>query len=458
MRFRVPKDLISTVGKPQILYSLRTKDAREAKRLSFLHSYNMETYFNDLRSALAHNSPLPQRDFSVSPSGINAEPVTVTRQSNSSSGEPIPVPNPQRKIFHFSDIWERYKSESRLSVGSIADFRTHISRFVAYLGDRDISEYTKEDIRRYKDLMLDFPAYVYNLNEIKDFEKFVEDKKRKNPNYRRIAITTVKHKCVGVIKSVFAYAYENGYIDTNPADSITVIERKQKATSAKRLPFSDNELSAIFSSSFYASKDKYRGLMKEDRRDYQLLVLMGLLTGARLQEIARLELSDIGQENGIYYAYIHGEEGTSRTVKTASSVRRIPLHSKLLDFGFAEYIQRLKAKGRRYLFSTLFDRKEIRGNVGHYFSKWFARFLNSLLITEASKCFHSFRHTLKRKMRNANIPPQIYDAYQGHSTKDISSSYGRDEYNMGYSLEVLSEHIERIKFDKINFAPFNLLD
>ena len=51
MRFRVPKDLISTVGKPQILYSLRTKDAKEAKRLSFLHSYNMETYFNDLRSA-----------------------------------------------------------------------------------------------------------------------------------------------------------------------------------------------------------------------------------------------------------------------------------------------------------------------------------------------------------------------------------------------------------------------
>ncbi|MBR5298647.1 MAG: hypothetical protein IKU36_00185, partial [Bacteroidales bacterium] len=58
---------ISTVGKPQILYSLRTKDAREAKRLSFLHSYNMETYFNDLRSALAHNFPLPQRDFTVSP-------------------------------------------------------------------------------------------------------------------------------------------------------------------------------------------------------------------------------------------------------------------------------------------------------------------------------------------------------------------------------------------------------
>ena len=65
MRFRVPKDLIPTVGKPQILYSLRTKDAKEAKRLSFLHSYNMETYFNDLRSALAHNSPLPQRDFTV---------------------------------------------------------------------------------------------------------------------------------------------------------------------------------------------------------------------------------------------------------------------------------------------------------------------------------------------------------------------------------------------------------
>jgi len=458
MRFRVPKDLIPTVGKPQILYSLRTKDAREAKRLSFLHSYEMECYFNDLRHSLRNNTPVPQRDFTVIPNGIDAAPVRTTVQTVPSSSDARPTPKTPKKMFPFSDIWERYKNESRLSVGSIADFRTHITRFIAYLGDRDISEYTKEDIRRYKDLMLEFPAYVYNLNEIKDFDKFVEDKKRKNPNYRRIAITTVKHKCVGVIKSVFAYAYENGYIAINPADSITVLERKQTSSSSKRLPFSDNELSAIFSSSFYASKEKYRGLMKEDRRDYQLLVLMGLLTGARLQEIARLELSDIGQENGIYYAYIHGEEGTSRTVKTASSVRRIPLHSKLLDFGFAEYIQRLKAKGRRYLFPTLFDRKEIRGNVGHYFSKWFARFLNRLLITDASKCFHSFRHTLKRKMRNAGIPPQIYDAYQGHSTKDVSSSYGRDEFNMGYSLEVLSEYLERIKFDKINFAPFSLLE
>ena len=89
MRFRVPKDLIPTVGKPQILYSLRTKDAREAKRLSFLHSYEMETYLNDLRSALAHNSPLPQRDFTVIPNGIATKPVTVIRQSNSSSGELI---------------------------------------------------------------------------------------------------------------------------------------------------------------------------------------------------------------------------------------------------------------------------------------------------------------------------------------------------------------------------------
>ena len=205
---------------------LTPNEGRKGSQEAVLHhSYQMETYFNDLRSALAHNSPLPQRDFTVIPNGISAEPVTVMRQSNSSSGEAIPAPKPQRKIFHFSDIWERYKNESRLSVGSIADFRTHITRFVAYLGDRDISDYTKEGIRRYKDPMLDFPAYVYNLNEIKDFEKFVEDKKRKNPNYRRIAITTVKHKCVGVIKSVFAYAYENGYIPTNPADSITVIER-----------------------------------------------------------------------------------------------------------------------------------------------------------------------------------------------------------------------------------------
>ena len=112
MRFRVPKDLIPTVGKPQILYSLRTKDAREAKRLSFLHSYEMETYFNDLRHSLRNNTPLPQRDFTVIPNGIDAVPVRTTVRTVPSSSDARPAPKTPKKMFPFSDIWERYKLES----------------------------------------------------------------------------------------------------------------------------------------------------------------------------------------------------------------------------------------------------------------------------------------------------------------------------------------------------------
>jgi hypothetical protein len=44
-RMRVPRNLLSLVGKKEIFYSLRTKDPAEAKRLSHIHSYNFSKCF-----------------------------------------------------------------------------------------------------------------------------------------------------------------------------------------------------------------------------------------------------------------------------------------------------------------------------------------------------------------------------------------------------------------------------
>ena len=43
----------------------------------------------------------------------------------------------------------------------------------------------------------------------------------------------------------------------------------------------------------------------------------------------------------------------------------------------------------------------------------------------------------------AQAEKSIADAYQGHSTGDVASSYGRDEYNMGYGLEILMRNLEK---------------
>ena len=176
-----------------------------------------------------------------------------------------------------------------------------------------------------------------------------------------------------------------------------------------------------------------------------------------MEELARLTLNDIGIEDGIHFIHIHGEENTSRRVKTASSYRRIPLPSRLIEMGFGTYVARLERRGEKQLFPSLFLTKEINGKVTHYFSRWFATLLDKLGITDKTKTFHSFRHTVKRLMREAGIEKAIVDCYQGHTTTDIASSYGRDEYNMGYSLSTLFTQLEKINYDIANLKGIELL-
>ena len=68
------------------------------------------------------------------------------------------------------------------------------------------------------------------------------------------------------------------------------------------------------------------GLVKKD--DQKWGALLGLYTGARLREIAQLDVADIRQEGGIWYLDINGD-GPNKSLKTPAAKRRVPVHSEL---------------------------------------------------------------------------------------------------------------------------------
>ena len=41
--------------------------------------------------------------------------------------------------------------------------------------------------------------------------------------------------------------------------------------------------------------------------------------------------------------------------------------------------------------------------------------------------FHSFRHLVKRQLRNAKVQKGLIDALQGQEAKDVADRYGLDE-------------------------------
>jgi integrase len=67
-------------------------------------------------------------------------------------------------------------------------------------------------------------------------------------------------------------------------------------------------------------------------------------------------------------------------------------------------------------------------------------------MTDKRKVFHSFRHTVKKKMRDAGVDKTLRDAVMGHTAEDEAERYGRDEDGQGFSLVPLSQAIEAISF------------
>lgn len=160
----------------------------------------------------------------------------------------------------------------------------------------------------------------------------------------------------------------------------------------------------------------------------------------------------MGIEQEVPYIFIHADESAGRTVKNLASVRKVPIHSQLIELGFVDFALSMKNTQQQQLFPSLFETKIIKGKCTHNYSKWFGRYLDSIGIMEKEKTFHSFRHTFKRTLRNACVDKSLIDALQGHTEGDISSLYGRDEFGIGFSLVLLQEAIERVKFNYLSLS------
>ncbi len=111
----------------------------------------------------------------------------------------------------------------------------------------------------------------------------------------------------------------------------------------------------------------------------------------------------------------HRHEGAS--IKNDSSVRRVPLHPKLIEEGFLEYVRSLPENGP--LFQSL--RPDKFGSKGGNATKRIGpivRGLAGIMPSLADKRLspnHSWRHRLIEECRRIPIRQDIEDALTGHA-------------------------------------------
>jgi len=225
-----------------------------------------------------------------------------------------------------------------------------------------------------------------------------------------------------VAHALFAWAMKNRLMTSNPAAGIE-IAAKAKAGERGRLPYSDEDAAQLLAAA------------RQEKGAKRWVPWLLAYTGARLEEVCQSFVKDIRQNGGIWYLDINADN-EGKALKNDGSVRKVPLHSTLIDEGFLDYVRSLPANGP-LLPDLTPDRFERRGGNG---TKIIGRWVRAQGIVDSRKApNHAWRHRFKDLCRGAGIEKAVHDALTGHASRDVGDGYG-----LGYPLNVLAAAINKL--------------
>jgi len=259
-----------------------------------------------------------------------------------------------------------------------------------------------------------------------------------------------QQRYLAALHDVLDLGVKKRLILVNPAEGLRPVKRDTLAASEKRKPFTLDQIKQFFQSKFYSDCAKHHLPFAHDKSGWRFwMPLICLFTGMRPNEAAQMHVDDLKcTSQGTWYLDIvaTGDEeddskpvGSAKTLKTATSRRRIPVHPELIKIGFLQFVQARKktASGPR-LFPAL--KPDKYGNHATYALKRFRdRYLPSAIKMEPRQSFYSFRHSWRDALRRIDAQPGTLQALGAWSQGKLTSDDYGDKSDPDYQAKFMNE-------------------
>ena len=272
---------------------------------------------------------------------------------------------------------EELKTEGQVKVKTIDDYYTKIKLVLDLLGEDDIKNISFKKVKKLKSVIRKYPSNAKKtpyFNGLTPVETIKTNEDLGKPTLSENTLKNYYQRCF----TFFLWCVRYEYTVANPFDG-----NGFKKHASSRTSFKSEHLNAIFSAEHYVNhtfKHAY----------YYWLPLLGRFTGARINELCQLHVKDIEQIDGIWcfkLDIVDEDEiydcncdktencaicsEKNKTQKNSFGKRHLPIHSKLIELGFLEYVS-LNKNG--LLFPEL---KLERDGYAASASKWFGRLKKS---------------------------------------------------------------------------------
>ena len=456
-QYRTPQRLLQpgTEIAPLFRKSLGTRDRHTA--LTFARRWVV------LMDELAMSGTSEQPDYSdaqrilrqqwvrVPPSIIELEGLIKNGCAIASVGNQSQKPEPPRILAALETyLTEKKKTWNPKSHHSNErDIRLKVETFADLLGNPPCHQITAKHMAQYKADLFKLPSNRTKRKPYRDMD--IRELLDLNiPDSHRLGGETLTNH-FNKVSAFLDWCYRNDLTKANLKLPIQRVITNSKSATQQRDVFNDEDLTRLFNSKQYLNGT-------HRKPSHYFVPLIGLFSGARLNEICQLYRSDIYQESntGIWVMDINSN-GADKRLKKASHARLVPIHPTLIELGLIDHIQSLTDE------RAFKDLKFKRDGYAQTFSKWFnntyrnTRNCNVGQLKAENKNFHSFRHGFITQMSNVHHIPQHKIAHiVGHKPNDGSETIQR--YTKPTDLEDRQRIISRIEWQSIDFMKICRFD
>ncbi|PLY61380.1 Tyrosine recombinase XerC [Herbaspirillum sp. BH-1] len=273
-----------------------------------------------------------------------------------------------------------------------ADARRSFQGLIDAVGDKPLSELTREDAH----------GYVSKQQE------------------KGHKTATIRRNLNSIKAIVELYFREKEIHRQNPFSALPI--PGEGSDSKKRRPFSNIELRELVA----------RCRQIDD--DIRWLIAMLADTGARLAEITGLVLEDIVLDGDIPHVVIQPHPW--RSLKNKDSERKVPLVGAAL--WAARRVVETASEGQKFAFPRY---ASLEGTKATHASNTIADWIRSISVEgrKMDHTAHELRHTVADRLRDVQCPEDIRYAIGGWALQEVGAKYGT-----GYGLSVKAEWLSKI--------------
>ena len=329
----------------------------------------------------------------------------------------------------------------------LSEYRVLTDEFIEIIGNIPVSSLSKDTIRTYIKIQTQLPI-----------------NRRKNPKYRDLSIDEIMklkdvkpqsrvnvNKFLTRLTTFMRFGVSQGYIKENYIDGMKIPISKTEERK-RREPFSPEDLVKILHPKTYlgwtidfgkTTKSNKPDVVKYQNPFYWSFCI-GILSGMRTNEISQLLIGDIIKKENVWMFSIDETEGKS--VKTASSIRKVPVHPTLISLGFIDYVKIIKSKGVDRVFPELTKQRDgYSQKISQHYNE---KFLPSIGVWKKQvKVLYSTRHTFINRCYNKGVDRDIIKSIVGHEPDFTMDVYGGNPF----TPKQLYQGISKVSYSNIKW-------